>query len=65
MRLTGTDSPLDGVDFPATSDDIAALERVKKFDHLDPQQYLEFLLLFTKQHPPTREIPERHEPFEL
>ena len=49
----------------ATGEDVEALTRVKVFDRMDPQQYLEFLLAFIDRHPPTREIPPNHEPFRL
>lgn len=50
---------------PTTAEDVAALERAKKLDRLSPEQYLQFLLTFTRSHPPGREIPPFHEPFRL
>lgn len=54
---------LDG--FVTTAEDVAMLHRVRSLDSLDPVEYLRFLLAFTDLHPPTREIPPRHEPFVL
>ncbi len=48
-----------------TAEDNAALLRVRSLDSLSPDEYLRFLLAFTEQHPPTRELPSRHEPFVL
>jgi hypothetical protein len=48
-----------------TAEEIAALLAVRDLDRLDASQYLEFLRLFASRHPPSREIPERHEPFTL
>ena len=48
-----------------TAEDVAALNRVRELDRLDPFSYLEFLVEFSQRHPPTREIPSRHEPFRL
>ena len=50
---------------PTTSDDVAALERLRQHDRLDSRQYLEFLLAFAPRHPPSREVPPRSEPFRL
>ena len=50
---------------PTTAADIAALDRARAFNRLDPVEYLRFLEQFSAKHPPTREIPERHEPFTL
>jgi hypothetical protein len=50
---------------PTTPEDLAMLEAVRALDRLDSHQYLEFLLAFSERHPPTREIPPRHEPFTL
>jgi len=52
-------------DVPTTDTDVAALEAVRHLNAMDPYEYLRFLLLFAPQHPPTREIPPFHEPFEL
>ncbi len=48
-----------------TPADAAALQSVRDLNRLDPVQYLAFLRLYAPQHRPTREIPERHEPFTL
>jgi hypothetical protein len=48
-----------------TAEDVAALLRVRSYDRLDPAAYLAFLEEFAAKHPPTREIPPRHEPFVL
>ena len=48
-----------------TAGDTAALDAVRHLDHLDPVQYLSFLEQFARRHPPSREIPPRHEPFVL
>lgn len=48
-----------------TPADAAALQAVRDLDRLDPVQYLAFLRLYAPQHRPSREIPERHEPFTL
>ena len=52
-------------DVPTTEADIAALERARQLNAMDPYEYLRFHLLFAREHPPTREIPPFHEPFEL
>jgi hypothetical protein len=65
MRSKSVPEPIDFPSVPTTAEDIAALARVKEYDRMDAQQYLEFLLAFTDRHPPTREIPSRHEPFRL
>lgn len=54
---------LDGV--TTTAEDVVALSLVRSLDHLGPAEYLRFLLAFAASHPPTREIPPRHEPFVL
>lgn len=54
---------LDGL--TTTAEDKAVLHRVRALDHLEPAEYLRFLLAFAELHPPDREIPPRHEPFEL
>ncbi len=43
----------------------AVLERVRDLDRLELVAYLHFLLQFAPRHPPSRELPERHEPFSL
>lgn len=48
-----------------TAEDVAALERARQHNRLGPVEYLAFLIQFSKLHPPTREIPARHEPFRL
>ena len=64
-------SPSDpeGIDFErgvvTTAQDIEALDRLRRLNYLSPPAYLDFLLTFTSKHPPTRDIPENHEPFEL
>ena len=50
---------------PTSAADLEALERALRFDRLDPVAYLAFLRSFAERHPPTREIPETHEPFRL
>ena len=50
---------LDGV--PTTPDDVAALARARTLEYLEPVEYLRFLIAFSALHPPTREIPPRHE----
>jgi hypothetical protein len=57
------DGFLDGL--MTTEADRAALLAIRALDRLDPYEYLRFLEAFTDQHPPTREIPPRHEPFVL
>ena len=52
-------------DVPTTEADIAAIERVRELNTMDPYEFLAFHLLFAPQHPPTRDIPPFHEPFEL
>ncbi len=52
-------------DIPTTSEDIAALDAVRRLDRMNAREYLEFLLAFSERHPPSRSIPPRHEPFEL
>lgn len=54
---------LDGM--TTTPEDVLALHRVRSLDSLDPVEYLRLLLAFADLHPPTREIPPRHEPFVL
>lgn len=51
--------------FNVTEEDVMALERVRSLDRLSPAEYLEFLERFAAAHPPTRDIPGRHEPFVL
>jgi hypothetical protein len=66
MRSNGApdlDGFLDG--FVTTPEDVAALDRVRSLNYLEPVEYLRFLLAFADLHPPTREIPPRHEPFVL
>jgi hypothetical protein len=48
-----------------TPEDVQALERVRRFNRLDPKEYLAFLMMFAPRHPPGREIPPRQEPFSL
>jgi hypothetical protein len=65
--MTSRGPELDGFldDFVTTPQDAEMLERIRAHDALDSFEYLRFLLAFTDAHPPTREIPERHEPFQL
>lgn len=66
--MTSKDRPdLDGFlgGHVTTAEDVAALERVRELDRLDPFSYLEFLVEFSRRHPPTRQVPPRHEPFRL
>jgi len=58
--------PLDTleVDVPTTAADNEALWRVRQLNQMDPHEYLEFLLLFTKDLPADRHITDG-EPFEL
>ena len=65
MRSNEDSDPIDFLVVPTTADDIAALEMARTRDRLDPQRYLEFLLAFSKGHPPDRTIPPKHEPFVL
>ena len=62
-----SDRDLDGflARTPTTPEDVIALERARSLDCLDPVEYLSFLKAFASSHPPTREIPPRHEPFKL
>jgi hypothetical protein len=53
------------IDVPTTAEDIAALERARASNTMDPYQFMRFHLLFAPQHPNTREIPPFHEPFTL
>lgn len=60
------DETMGRIDFMyVTPEDVAALERVGAHDVLGPVEYLAFLKAFAARHPPTREIPEGHEPFKL
>ncbi|HEX8170174.1 MAG TPA: hypothetical protein VF824_06520 [Thermoanaerobaculia bacterium] len=52
-------------DVPTSAADVAALERARAATTLSPQAYLEFLLAFRDSSPPDRELPLRHEPFDL
>ena len=63
MRSNDNPERIDFSSVPTTAEDVAALEHARTQDRLDPKQYLEFLLTFSKRHPAGREIPERHEPF--
>lgn len=65
--MPSKDSP-DRIDFPnvpTTPEDVRMLQAVRKLDRMDARQYLEFLLAFGDRHPPTRQVPPRHEPFRL
>lgn len=68
MRSKKPVEPLDTfeTDVPVTAADNMALWRARKHDLMSPQEYLDFLLQFTKDLPPTGEIdgPWPH-PFEL
>jgi hypothetical protein len=59
----------DSIDFArgviTTAEDTEFLLRVRQLNRLDPWSYLEFLRSFAERHPPSREIPPRHEPFRL
>lgn len=48
-----------------TPEDTEFLLRARQLNRLDPWSYLEFLRSFAARHPPSREIPPRHEPFRL
>lgn len=64
MRSNARAEVLD-LDLPAlTPDEIAALERVRELNRMDPHEYLAFLLAFAPMHPPGREIIDG-EPFSL
>ena len=65
MRSKSDPEPIDFSSVPTTPLDAQKLLEVRQLDRLNPQQYLEFLLAFIDRHPPTREIPPRHEPFVL
>ncbi len=52
-------------DVPTTAADVEALERARSLNAMDPYEFLQFHLLFSPHHPPTREIPPFHEPFSL
>jgi hypothetical protein len=67
MRSGERVEPLDTFeqDVRTTNADIAALERVRELDAMDPYEFLRFHLLFAPMHPPTRDIPPFHEPFTL
>lgn len=62
-RRPDLDDFLDAV--MTTAEDNGVLHRVRALDHLEPAEYLRFLLAFSDLHPPDRKIPSRHEPFEL
>jgi hypothetical protein len=59
--------PLDGFDrdVPTTPADNAALWRVRDLNYMDPHEYLQFLLTFTANEAPSREITPWPEPFTL
>lgn len=60
--------PLDDFerDVPTTAEDIAALERVRELNAMDPHEYLAFLNTFLPKHPPGSETnSEDDEPFTL
>ena len=66
MRLKSNLDLTDFLDGMITTDeDVAALDRARSFNRLDSFEYLHFLEQFAPAHPPTRNIPERHEPFTL
>jgi hypothetical protein len=66
MRSPGTLAELDfESDLSTTSVDIEALDRVRRFNYLPPRQYLQFLLQFGQNVPPSREVHPFDEPFEL
>ena len=49
-----------------TADDVAALEKVKRFDTMSPNAYLDFLLSMTSSTPGPRETnSDSDEPFTL
>jgi hypothetical protein len=60
---------LDRLDFqrdvPTTAADIAALDRARDYNYMPSETYLAWLTRMSATNPPTREIPEHHEPFEL
>ncbi|MCU1246437.1 MAG: hypothetical protein JWN02_2347 [Acidobacteria bacterium] len=66
MRSPGTlaDLDFDG-DISTTLVDVEALDRIRKFNYLPPHEYLQFLLQFSKDLPPYRELECWDEPFEL
>ena len=68
MQSTKRVEPLDTIetDVPTTPADNLALWRVRELNTMDPYEYLEFLVRFTKDLPPSREIDGPWpEPFEL
>jgi len=53
-------------DVPTTAADNAALWRARDLNAMDPHEYLDFLIRFTKGLPPSRETnSDTDEPFEL
>jgi hypothetical protein len=67
MPSKGRAEPLDSFerDVPVSAEDNEALWRVRAFNVMDPYEYLAFLLAFTKDEPPSREINTDSEPFTL
>ena len=60
--------PLDTfeIDVPTTPEDNEALWRVRQLNTMSPEEYLQFLLTFTKNLPPSRETnSDSDEPFVL
>ncbi len=64
MPSKSTSNLLDLV-FSASPEESEALWRARTAYPITDEQYLRFLLAAVKDHPPTREIPEFHEPFVL
>jgi hypothetical protein len=65
MGSKNAPDPIDFASVPTTSADLAALDESRLAVRLDPKHYLKFLEEFSKRHPPSREIPPKHEPFSL
>lgn len=68
MRSKRRVEPLDTfeLDVPTTAADNAALWRARDLNTMDSHEYLAFLVQFTKDLPPSREInSDTDEPFEL
>lgn len=58
MQSQKSVDPLDSfeTDVPVTAADNEALWRLRELNHMDPHEYLQFLLTFTKDLPAERHI---------
>lgn len=68
MRSQKKAEPLDGLESEVrvSAADNAALQRARALNAMDPDEYLRFLLAFTKTTPPSRETnTDADEPFTL